>query len=173
MKLINKYESAKETEKVINGLAGTEFELDEYINDDYRHYIICQAIEQGLDENAYIDEEFDYIFHFAGDGYPEAFAIRPDLEIISFAFYIDNEGNKAPFCFTNKSRLICDKIRKEQDKYIFTIKDDLVELDFTIKIDDDEKGKLICDNKLFSLTNIMDIELNKSPNPLSQNFFDI
>ena len=94
-------------------------------------------------------------------------------EIISFAFYLDNEGNKSPFCFTNKSRLICDKICKEQDKYIFTIKDDLVELDFTIKIDDDEKGKLLCANKLFSMTNIMDIELNKSPNPLSQNFFDM
>lgn len=67
MKLINKYESAKETEKVINGLAGTEFELDEYINDDYRHYIICQAIEQGLDENAYIDEEFDEEFDYMFD----------------------------------------------------------------------------------------------------------
>lgn len=94
-------------------------------------------------------------------------------EILTFAFYTDKEGNKSPFCFTHKSRLICSKIQKEQNKYIFTIKDDLIELNFVMVIDNDEKGKLICDNKFFSLTNTMDIEFRKCPNPLSQNFFDM
>lgn len=43
-----------------------------HLSDDNLNFLI-----QDVTEPIEVDEEFDYIFHFAGDGYPEAFAIRP------------------------------------------------------------------------------------------------
>lgn len=58
MKIANKYIKAIETEEVINGLA----DLQEFMDDNYRHQLICQAIDEGLNGDDYTIEDINEMY---------------------------------------------------------------------------------------------------------------
>lgn len=58
MKIANKYIKAIETEEVINGLA----DLQEFMDDNYRHQLICQAIDEGLNGDDYTIENINEMY---------------------------------------------------------------------------------------------------------------
>lgn len=58
MKIANKYVKAIKTEEVINGLA----DLQEFMDDNYRHQLICQAIDEGLNGDDYTIENINEMY---------------------------------------------------------------------------------------------------------------